>query len=177
MNHYSTIIAATFAITSGAFGQGAPSASVSPNEPLQVKGAAPGTPAGTIPPLLQQYDFGTQIQTLQDPNALALTDGPNPVFAMPNVPRTSAQEGSGEHVPTDFRPRIDIPLSPTAAEAVRVSERWQGEKDAPAPGPDGRVMYSFGAGLATVVCAPLRVCIIELQAGEESLESRTLVIL
>jgi type IV secretion system protein TrbG len=28
-------------------------------------------------------------------------------------------------------------------------------------------MYSFGAGLPTVVCAPLRVCIIELQAGEK----------
>ena len=28
-------------------------------------------------------------------------------------------------------------------------------------------MYSFGAGLPTVVCAPLRVCMIELQAGEK----------
>jgi type IV secretion system protein VirB9 len=27
-------------------------------------------------------------------------------------------------------------------------------------------MYSFGVGLPTVVCAPLRVCMIELQAGE-----------
>jgi type IV secretion system protein VirB9 len=28
-------------------------------------------------------------------------------------------------------------------------------------------LYSYGAGLPTVVCAPLRVCIIELQAGEK----------
>ena len=67
----------------------------------------------------------------------------------------------------DFRPKADVPLTPTALEAVRVSERWQGEKNAPASGPDGRVMYSFGAGLPTVVCAPLRVCMIELQAGEK----------
>ena len=70
-------------------------------------------------------------------------------------------------VPKDLRPKADVPLSSTALEAVRVSERWQGEKNAPSPGPDGRVMYSFGAGLPTVVCAPLRVCMIELQAGEK----------
>jgi type IV secretion system protein TrbG len=70
-------------------------------------------------------------------------------------------------VPKDFRPKADVPLTATALEAVRVSERWQGEKNAPSQGPDGRVMYSFGAGLPTVVCAPLRVCMIELQAGEK----------
>lgn len=69
--------------------------------------------------------------------------------------------------PKDLRPKADVPLTSTALEAVRVSERWQGEKNAPSPGPDGRVMYSFGAGLPTVVCAPLRVCMIELQAGEK----------
>jgi type IV secretion system protein VirB9 len=70
-------------------------------------------------------------------------------------------------VPKDYRPRTDVPLTPTALEAARVSERWRGEKDMPSPGPDGRVMYSFGAGLPTVVCAPLRVCLIELEAGEK----------
>jgi len=48
-----------------------------------------------------------------------------------------------------------------------VSERWRAEKNSPAAGSDGRVLYSFGAGLPTVVCAPLRVCMIELQAGEK----------
>ena len=48
-----------------------------------------------------------------------------------------------------------------------MSEKWRTENNAPAAGPDGRVLYSFGAGLPTVVCAPLRVCIIELQAGEK----------
>lgn len=33
-------------------------------------------------------------------------------------------------------------------------------------GADGRVVYNFGAGLPTVVCAPLRVCIVEVQPGE-----------
>jgi type IV secretion system protein VirB9 len=47
-----------------------------------------------------------------------------------------------------------------------MSEKWMAEHNQPAVGPDGRVLYSYGAGLPTVVCAPLRVCIIELQAGE-----------
>jgi len=70
-------------------------------------------------------------------------------------------------VPKDYRPRLDVPLNSTAKEAVRVSEAWRGEPNAPAAGADGRVLYSFGAGLPTVVCAPLRVCMIELQAGEK----------
>lgn len=70
-------------------------------------------------------------------------------------------------VPKDYRPRLDVPLNATAKEAVRVSEAWRGEPNAPAAGADGRVLYSFGAGLPTVVCAPLRVCMIELQAGEK----------
>lgn len=70
-------------------------------------------------------------------------------------------------VPKDYRPRLDVPLSSTAQEAVRVSEAWRGEPSAPAAGADGRVLYSFGVGLPTVVCAPLRVCMIELQAGEK----------
>jgi type IV secretion system protein VirB9 len=41
------------------------------------------------------------------------------------------------------------------------------EPTSPSPGPDGRVLFSYGAGLPTVVCAPLRVYMIELQTGEK----------
>ncbi len=40
------------------------------------------------------------------------------------------------------------------------------EKQTPAPGADGRVLYTYGAGMPTVVCAPMRVCVVELEAGE-----------
>ena len=70
-------------------------------------------------------------------------------------------------VPKEFKPKGDVPLTPTVIEAVQASEAWREAKNTPSPGLDGRVMYSFGAGLPTVVCAPLRVCIIELQAGEK----------
>ena len=41
------------------------------------------------------------------------------------------------------------------------------EKHEPAPGKDGRVLYTFGTGLPTIVCAPLRVCVLELEPGEK----------
>jgi hypothetical protein len=69
-------------------------------------------------------------------------------------------------VPKDFKPTNDAPLTDTALEAVRVSEHRREDKNAPALGSNGRVVYTFGAGLPTIVCARLRVCIIELQAGE-----------
>ena len=88
----------------------------------------------------------------------AQTTDVKPELTAPIVPSRAA--------PKDFHPKTDVPLTETALEAVRVSKRWQGEANAPSPGPDGRVIYSYGAGLPTIVCAPLRVCMIELQAGE-----------
>ena len=55
-----------------------------------------------------------------------------------------------------------------AAAAVAVSQQYNAQSDIPAPGTDGRVLYTYGAGQATLVCAPLRMCIIELQQGEKS---------
>jgi P-type conjugative transfer protein TrbG len=58
-------------------------------------------------------------------------------------------------------------LNAGAQEAVKLSETWTASPgNRPASGTDGRVVYAFGAGLATVVCAPLHICVIELQAGE-----------
>jgi P-type conjugative transfer protein TrbG len=111
-----------------------------------------------VPELLQKYDFGAQLQALQDADAMppagTLATGLN-------------SGGEGGKAPKDFRPHTDVPLNPTAVEAVRMSETWRGGQNSPAAGPDGRVLYAFGAGLPVLVCAPLRVCIVELQAGEK----------
>jgi type IV secretion system protein TrbG len=119
------------------------------------------TPA-PVPPLLQQYNFGVQVKELQGPDA-------PPVG--PVKPRLLSPVGQAAPAQTLAVPKAvpsqDVPLNLSEQEAVNVSERWRGEEVLPAAGPDGRVLYSYGAGLPTVVCAPLRVCIIELQAGEK----------
>ncbi|MGO9228254.1 MAG: P-type conjugative transfer protein TrbG [Bryobacteraceae bacterium] len=91
--------------------------------------------------------------------------------AAPARPATENQSASqtlqGGPAPKPAQGQADVPLTPNAEEAVRVSEQWMASKNAPAAGPDGKVVFSYGAGLPTVVCAPLRVCIIELQSGEK----------
>jgi type IV secretion system protein VirB9 len=106
---------------------------------------------------LDRYDFGAQLSALQDPDALK-SNG-EPVNPMP------ASIDSG--VPPGFKPKTDVQLTKTAQDAVQISEKWMSEHNQPAVGRDGRVLYSYGAGLPTVVCAPLRVCMIELQSGEK----------
>jgi len=81
-------------------------------------------------------------------------------------PLPAERKVSPDEVPPEFRGPQDIPLSPTAEAAVRLSEKWLTDAMTPAPGPDGRVRYTYGDGLATVVCAPLRICTVELQPGE-----------
>jgi type IV secretion system protein VirB9 len=70
-------------------------------------------------------------------------------------------------VPKDYQPAADVTLSATARQAVEFSAAWRAQNNGAAPGPDGRVLFAFGAGLPVVVCAPLRVCLIELQPGEK----------
>lgn len=109
-----------------------------PNPPVEVR---------REPALVEQYDFEAQVRAMQ---------GASPTVV---APPTSA-------APQDFVSKKDVVLTPTAIEAIRVSERWLEENNPPAAGPDGKVVYSYGAGLPTIVCAPLRVCMIEMQPGE-----------
>ena len=126
-----------------------------PAQSVQLKRTPPAAKPATQP-AVQNYDFAGQLRTLQNGDTSGATVGEANVGAAPDL----------KEVPKDFHVRTDIPLTPTAQEAVRVSEKWRGEKLAPAAGSDGRVMYAYGAGLPMIVCAPLRVCMVELQAGE-----------
>ncbi len=119
--------------------------------------------AKDVPPLLQKYDFGGQLQVLENPTAM---DARKSSDALPGVPPPGNGSEIDGKVPKGFQPPTDVPLNPTAQEAVRVSESWRVAHNTPAAGADGRVLYAYGAGLPIIVCAPLRVCIIELQAGE-----------
>lgn len=112
--------------------------------------------------LLDQYDFGAQISALQADGSVRVGETVKPIVATPATPAI-VEAG----VPPGFRPKTDVQLTQTAQEAVQMSEKWMAEHNQPAVGRDGRILYSYGAGLPTVVCAPLRVCIIELQSGEK----------
>jgi type IV secretion system protein VirB9 len=88
------------------------------------------------------------------PTVPALSKGTAPPPVSPEVPRT-------------FEEKRDVALNATGAEAVTLSREWVESHNAPQPGKDGRVVYAYGGGLPIVVCAPLHVCILELEPGEK----------
>ena len=76
-----------------------------------------------------------------------------------------APANKGSEVPLNWRPP-HAELNAAAVSAAEVSHQWETGVATPTPGADGRVVYIFGQGMPVMVCAPLRVCAIELQAGE-----------
>lgn len=64
----------------------------------------------------------------------------------------------------------NIELTPQEKASLAISQRWQqakGKGVGPTDGGGGTVMFMFGAEQPTVVCAPLQVCDVSLQAGEQ----------
>jgi type IV secretion system protein TrbG len=120
--------------------------------------AAPPFQAKRLPPSKVNATVG-------DPAGLAVPSHSDSV-PQPNAGAASASPAIVPAAPLGFKPKTDVSLSKTAQEAVQMSEKWMAEHNQPLIGQDGRVLYSYGAGLPSVVCAPLRVCIIELQPGE-----------
>lgn len=60
----------------------------------------------------------------------------------------------------------NVRLDGKEAHGVRLADEWKKRPDRPHRSADGSVTYVFGATLPTLVCTPLEVCIIRLQAGE-----------
>src|ERR1700692_2036148 len=92
----------------------------------------------------------------------AVTNQRPVVPSAPN-PGTATEKGSG--VPPNWKPP-HAELNNAAVGAVAVARQWETGVGTPTPGPDGRVLYVFGQGMPVMVCAPLRVCAVELQPGE-----------
>lgn len=57
-------------------------------------------------------------------------------------------------------------LSANEMKGTRISGKWRGSQGTVTYGADGKVVFLFGQVQPSVVCSPLQVCDIELQAGE-----------
>jgi len=149
-------------------------------------GAAGATaPAQSAPALTAQqkqelstYNFKGAGAAL---NAQANQPGPKPSSLTPIPPlqvpplasrnaavqssTAGAQPVKGSEVPAGWKPP-NAELNAAAVSAAAVSHQWETGVATPTPGPDGKVVYVFGQGMPVMVCAPLRVCAVELQAGE-----------
>jgi type IV secretion system protein TrbG len=162
-------VVALLAVTS-IYGQTQPptnAPATAPTSPVPLKRVAPQTtPTGSQPvPTPDKYPFTNLVNVLQNGD---------PPASSPPAPKSRVDKGAhpeapptSPNVPKDFQPDKDVPLTDAARDAVKVSETWMLGNQAPVEGKDGRVLYTYGAGLPTVVCAPLRVCVLELQPGEK----------
>lgn len=65
------------------------------------------------------------------------------------------------------RELVPTPEEQSALEALETSRPRGGPSDKPIVNADKSVRFTFGASLPIVICAPLQVCDIELQPGEE----------
>jgi type IV secretion system protein TrbG len=147
----------------GLVGQSSPAPTpTSPPVPLKRVGP-PKKPASTEPvPTADKYPFTDLINALESDDLAA---SPTPPGAPKGTTASAAQNELG--VPKDYNPGRDVPLTGAAKDAVQVSQTWMLAAHTPVEEKDGRVLYTYGAGLPTVVCAPLRVCVLELQPGEK----------
>lgn len=57
-------------------------------------------------------------------------------------------------------------MSANEARGTGLSSQWRGSRGIVTRGPDGKVIFLYGEVQPSVVCSPLQVCDIELQAGE-----------
>lgn len=57
-------------------------------------------------------------------------------------------------------------MSHNEARGTAISGRWRGSPGVVTRGPDGKVVFLYGQIQPSIVCSPLQVCDIELQAGE-----------
>lgn len=57
-------------------------------------------------------------------------------------------------------------LTANEAKALGISHQWEKGRGLVTKGPDGKIIYLYGEVEPSVICSPLQVCDIELQAGE-----------
>lgn len=112
-----------------------------------------------------EYPFKEAIETLQAPTP----PPPTPAAKRPPHSTPAAAKAAKKAEPTkgDQPKTAAVPTSGTANDVIQMSNHWKDIRDIPAEGKDGRVVFADGVGLPTVVCAPMRLCTIELQAGEK----------
>lgn len=60
----------------------------------------------------------------------------------------------------------DVPLTAKEQQGLAFGQQWTNNRDLPTRGKDGSVVFTFGATLPSVVCAPLYVCDLALEEGE-----------
>lgn len=127
--------------------------------------AAPDATAAPAVPAAASAPAPAAPQTVPAPTAgivAAVATAPKPKPRPARRPAAPAK-------PKD--PYADLPVNAPAKAALGLSAAWiENSAATVARGADGRVVFTYGETMPTVVCAPLALCDIELQPGEKVME-------
>ncbi len=98
--------------------------------------------------------------------------GDNSEYAVPSVSavagrRVSSPQANRASLGHPIMLEREVPLSAAAQTALAQGQQAIAEPVLSTPGKDGRILFTYGVGLPTIVCAPLRVCTMELEPGEK----------
>lgn len=139
-------------------------------------GAAPSTPAssGNQPKIAtgvldtEKYPFDAAAKLLASHGAGNNAGNRYSVY-VPSVStaRKNASVASAHWQRPIMLQRDAVPLSGSQRAALNLGEDAASEPTVTTLGKDGRVLFTYGVGLPTIICAPLRVSTIELQPGEK----------
>lgn len=105
--------------------------------------------------------------SIPPPRVPALDPGAAPPLPVSSVAPVAARNPPEPPPPVNLLSGVDSTLTPREHDNLAVARRWiDGRMDRAAPGSDGSVVFRVGTSMPSVVCAPLYVCAIALQAGE-----------
>jgi type IV secretion system protein VirB9 len=154
-------------------------AEASTDTPMPAPPAPTETKIPNIPPELSSPPAGAAHPSSAPGNAPANSPKASaPPMTVPALPGGSCTQGdclpaSGKVPPRSRKQKTEamgtagVGIGEPAQRAVTESHNWAENRLAmPVRDVGGRMMFPFGESAPTVICAPLRVCDIELQAGE-----------
>jgi P-type conjugative transfer protein TrbG len=117
----------------------------------------------------EKYPFAAAVKMLQAPVGLPQA------AQVPSIAHAASASSAGTGGPgtlhSSYKPPIllhrDVVLSAVQQAALAEGEQAKATPTVSTIGKDGRVLFTYGVGLPTIICAPLRVCTIELEPGEK----------
>jgi type IV secretion system protein TrbG len=138
------------------------------------EGIAPDPAASSVglPPLVaapEQQPDPTQLPEPTPPEDDCDTaDCPGPrTAAMRAIPGHAQVTQVAQVAAPPSKPPVPVHIGVPARKALLESRDWaENPRAVPTLDPSGRVMFAYSESAPTIVCAPIHVCDIELQAGE-----------
>lgn len=129
--------------------------------PLWLNFAESSAANAPIVPALNQSVMPTQMTAQQVPIPT------QPQTASEPMTNTSASNTNTQWtMPPNLLAGVEAPLNSNEQKALAIANTWKDKRQNPTFGDDGAAVFLYGAGLPTLICAPLYGCNLKLQPGE-----------